>query len=431
MGCLSFDASVKIHQSGKYTSTKTSKSGNGGLYGYIRHIDRVTDKKNGCEVQHSNENIDADYTLENESYFKNEFGNWEEAKTSKDMVQAVNRRIRYAKEHGARIYNGGRNDTTIVRPLLIQLDEETLSKHEDTWMEDTVDLLEEKFGKDNIVGICVHRDETSVHMHVLFTPVFESTDKKGNLKCSVSQTKFFTSPKALAEMHKDIRRSLRDKGYDIEQENKPIEEMLAGYTDKDGIWHQQGLTPEQLNDLTKRKQKLKLEEVDMKLKKEELAKMERSLEETRRKIEAVAKKMEEEKEQLKLERNSQQITFRQQQEDVSAEKEQVERLRAEAEEMLALAYTTSNTCSEILKNNNDDDFLEFCKRYDAQNNKRTYDIIRAMQTKYELSLDTTLTPLERVMKEQQRKNPSSVTRYYGDGSMRVIRNEGYRDSQYV
>ena len=47
MGYLSFDASVKIHQSGKFTSTKTNKTGFGGINGYIRHIDRGTDKKNG------------------------------------------------------------------------------------------------------------------------------------------------------------------------------------------------------------------------------------------------------------------------------------------------------------------------------------------------------------------------------------------------
>ena len=66
MGYVSFDASVKIHQSGRYTSTKTSKTGNGGIYGYIRHIDRGTDRKNGCEVGHSNPDINQDFTLQNE-----------------------------------------------------------------------------------------------------------------------------------------------------------------------------------------------------------------------------------------------------------------------------------------------------------------------------------------------------------------------------
>lgn len=54
-----------------------------------------------------------------------------------------------------------------------------------------------------------------------------------------------------------------DKGYDIEQENKPIEEHLAGYTDKNGEWHQQGLTPDQLKELSDRKINLRLEELKM------------------------------------------------------------------------------------------------------------------------------------------------------------------------
>ena len=77
MGYLSFDASVKIHQSGRYASTKTSRTGYGGINGYIRHIDRGTDRRNGCEVNHTNPDINADLTLKNESYYKDEKGNWE------------------------------------------------------------------------------------------------------------------------------------------------------------------------------------------------------------------------------------------------------------------------------------------------------------------------------------------------------------------
>ncbi len=40
-----------------------------------------------------------------------------------DMLDAINRRIDYAREHGARIACKGQNDTVIVRPLVVQLDE--------------------------------------------------------------------------------------------------------------------------------------------------------------------------------------------------------------------------------------------------------------------------------------------------------------------
>lgn len=113
-GYLSFDASVKIHQSGRHTSTKTSKSGFGGITGYIRHIDRGTDRKNNCEVQHSNPDINPDFTLENQSYYKDNNGVWQETNQSKDMVNAIIRRVKYAGNHGARISAKGQNDTVIV-----------------------------------------------------------------------------------------------------------------------------------------------------------------------------------------------------------------------------------------------------------------------------------------------------------------------------
>ena len=129
IGYLSFDASQKIHFSGKCTSTKTNKTGHGGIAGYIRHIDRGTDRKNGCEVQHSNPDIDSDLTLQNESYYKDSNGEWQETEHSKDMVDAINRRVEYAKEHGARIATKGKNDTVIVRPLVVQLDSDSIIFH--------------------------------------------------------------------------------------------------------------------------------------------------------------------------------------------------------------------------------------------------------------------------------------------------------------
>ena len=140
MGYLSFDASVKIHQSGRFTSTKTDKTGFGGIDGYIRHIDRGTDKKNGCEVNHSNPDIDSSCTLDNKSYYKDSNGVWQETATSKDMRDAVNRRIEYAKKHKARISDKGKNDTVIVRPLIVQLDNDTIEQHKETWMWDVMKI---------------------------------------------------------------------------------------------------------------------------------------------------------------------------------------------------------------------------------------------------------------------------------------------------
>ena len=121
IGYLSFDASIKVKCSGKYTCTKTSKTGHGGIAGYIRHIDRSTDKRNGVEVGHSNPDINPDYTLLDDN------GIWQETQNSGDMLNAINKRIDYAKANGARIYTGGKNDTVLVPPLVVQLDNESIA----------------------------------------------------------------------------------------------------------------------------------------------------------------------------------------------------------------------------------------------------------------------------------------------------------------
>ena len=63
---------------------------------------------NGCEVQHGNPDINSDLTLENESYYKDSNGEWQRTSHSKDMVDAINKHIEYAKEHGARITAKGK-----------------------------------------------------------------------------------------------------------------------------------------------------------------------------------------------------------------------------------------------------------------------------------------------------------------------------------
>ena len=186
------------------------------------------------------------------------------------MANSINQRIRYAKEHGARISTKGQNDTVIARPLILQLDEESIQGHEDTWAWDLIQILEDMFGKENVLGFSIHKDETNVHIHVLFVPCYEEKKTNGKVKCTLSQTKFFRNPKQLAGMHKHIRKELLDNGYKIEKDNKPIEQQLAGYYDKQGVWHQQGLTPDQLKAITNRHKELDEKEREIMLSKEEL-----------------------------------------------------------------------------------------------------------------------------------------------------------------
>ena len=342
IGYLSFDASVKIHYSGKYTSTKTGKSGNMGIAGYIRHIDRSTDKMNGCEVQHGNPDINSDLTLENESYYKDSNGEWQRTSHSKDMVNAINRRIEYAKEHGARISTKGKNDTVIVRPLVLQMGNDSITGHENTWMWDLIGILEEEFGTDNITGFSIHKDETNPHIHVCFVPCHES-EKNGKLKCTISQTKLFHNPKQLAGLHNKFRKKLLDKGYDIELENKPIEEVLACYYDKDGKFHQQGLTPDMLKRLSNKEIQLRMEMIRMRIREKDLDILEKNIRE------------------MKVQRME----------------ENAENTKREAEEMFEKAASITEICNQILSEEKhlNAKFLEFLKREDERTGRHTHDAV--------------------------------------------------------
>lgn len=313
-----------------------------GIAGYIRHIDRSADKMNSCEVQHSNPDINSDLTLENESYYKDSNGEWQRTSRSKDMENAINRRIEYAKEHGARISTKGKNDTVIVRPLVLQMGNDSITGHENTWMWDLMEILEKEFGTDNITGFSIHKDETNPHIHVCFVPCHES-EKNGKLKCTISQTKFFHNPKQLAGLHNKFRKKLLDKGYDIELENKPIEEVLACYYDKDGKFHQQGLTPDMLKRLSNKEIQLRMEMIRMRIREEDLDILEKNIRE------------------MKVQRME----------------ENAENTKREAEEMFEKAASITEICNQILSEEKhlNAKFLEFLKREDERTGRHTHDAV--------------------------------------------------------
>ena len=374
IGYLSFDASVKIHKSGRFASTRTNRMGWGGIYGYIRHIDRGTDRRNGCEVQHSNPDINPDYTLENESFYKDQNGEWKLTVHSSDMVGAVNRRIDYAREHKARISSKGKNDTVIVRPIVVQMDRDILQEHSDTWVWDVIEILEGMFMEDNVTGFSVHRDETNIHIHAIFVPCYEQKKDGGEIKCAISQTKFFKNPKQLAGMHREIRKKLLQKGYDIQQENKPIEEHLAGYVDKNGEWHQQGLTPDQLKELTGRKERLQKEEEKLKIEKYQVDELARLMKEVQEKAVQTHEQLENNMKVFEC----QQADFEQEKANLQTqmkalveERNAVKKMRADANGMLQKSYKVADICRSVLQQENmmEDDFLDFLDRESQRRNK--------------------------------------------------------------
>lgn len=404
MGYLSFDASVKIHRSGRYASTKTSRTGYGGINGYIRHIDRGTDRRNGCEVNHTNPDINADLTLENESYYRDEKGNWEKTDQSKDMVGAVNRRITYAKQHGARIADKGKNDTVIARPIVVQLDSETISEHEDTWVWDVMEIVESMFGAENIVGFSIHKDETNVHVHILFVPCFEKTKADGTIKCAISQTKFFRSPKELAGMHRNMRKELNSKGYGVEQENKPIEQQLAGYYDRDGVWHQQGLTPDQLKQITGRKKELDEKEREIMLSKQELDTLAEAMADVQEKARETQENLENNMRLFECQQadfENEKAGLKTQMEAVLAEREKVKKMHDDADGMLEKAYAVSDICQKIIAKEHtlNKDFLDFLERYGNRNNKRYRKAVEDLYRKFDEERRTKMSKYDSELEE--------------------------------
>lgn len=412
MGYLSFDASIKIHKSGVYTSTKTRKTGFGGIVGYIRHIDRETDRRNNCEVNHSNPDIRPDFTLENESYFRDSNGIWQRTDTSNDMLDSVNRRIAYAKEHGARIASKGKNDTVIARPLVVQLDKELVQEHNDTWVWDVLTIIEEMFGKENIVSFSVHKDETNVHVHIIFVPCYENQKSNGETKCTISQTAFFKNPRQLAAMHKQIRKELKNKGYDIEQENKPIEEHLAGYYDSQGVWHQQGLTPDQLKELTNRKNQLTEKEKQIMLDREELDTLARAMADVQAKAQAAQENLENNMKIFECQQEDfqkEKANLQTQMKSLIEEKNAIKKMKAEADGMLEKAYSVSDVCQHILAKEHtlNKDFLDFLDRLGQKNNKQYRSTVEKLYKMFDDERRTVISPwseeLDEIRRERNRQ----------------------------
>lgn len=289
------------------------------------------------------------------------------------MANSINQRIRYAKEHGARISTKGQNDTVIARPLILQLDEESIQGHEDTWAWDLIQILEDMFGKENVLGFSIHKDETNVHIHVLFVPCYEEKKTNGKVKCTLSQTKFFRNPKQLAGMHKHIRKELLDKDYKIEKDNKPIEQQLAGYYDKHGVWHQQGLTPDQLKAITNRHKELKEKEREIMLSKHELDILSQAMADVQEKAQATQENLENNMRIFECQQTdfeNEKANLKTQMQAVLEEKEKLDKIRKSTNDMLERVYSVSDVCKKILQEEHtlNKDFLDFLDRLGQKNN---------------------------------------------------------------
>lgn len=226
---MSFDASVKL------------KKGNPG--GLTQHIARDVLEAEGKTLNHSNPNIDKDFTSDNVTLvYDREIGDFRPCKKASEITDAINARLGDVKRPL-------RKDAVIVRPLILQLDPEWYEDHEDEGeRQASYDAMAEwlvgTFGAENLAYLSVHMDEESPHIHAGFVPVTED----GRL----SQKDWFPNPSALRAMHDDLRAFMSAKGYDIEKDRKKGQKYVKRLSEAE--YRQMMTTLDKADDVNRREQ---------------------------------------------------------------------------------------------------------------------------------------------------------------------------------
>lgn len=77
-----------------------------------------------------------------------------------------------------------------------------------TYFKNAVEFMQNRYGKDNVIGAIVHYDETTPHIHIQWTPI--------NDKNKLSY-KSLSSPVQLRNLQTDFNQFLRSKGYELER----------------------------------------------------------------------------------------------------------------------------------------------------------------------------------------------------------------------
>lgn len=130
-------------------------------------VERVTGKKYSEEKINSMKKEDLRYA--------------DGKKVRKDAILAMEGKINYPGEMRWSKFDGNRivplRDDEVPKPkdqghFLWPVDMNELKK----WEEKTIKFTKERFGEDNIIQAQVHMDETTPHIHVVFTPSYKRED---------------------------------------------------------------------------------------------------------------------------------------------------------------------------------------------------------------------------------------------------------------
>ena len=199
-----------------------------GIKGYFQYLAREIDVKNGDPIYGYHKEIDPSRTTQNATFVRDYGKGYKRCESLDELYDAYERRIEdvEVKRHlgGKNITLKGkkalRGNSCVLRCIVIQAE-----GHEDNrFFYDSVKELGQKIGQENIIGYAIHRDETSVHCHVLVVPVKEH---------SLDQAKVLPkNGKEMQDFHVDMRMRMKKKYKDISLENKPDTYKEDGVTKK-------------------------------------------------------------------------------------------------------------------------------------------------------------------------------------------------------
>lgn len=235
--------------------------------GYVNHVFRKSDDRN---LKHKNEEIDSSLTKYNVDY---------------DIDgQTIEERLENRMKDYSAVTKKGkprklRSDAVLARGLLLQPSSDTFEGKSlaekrqiiNKFTKDAIPFLDEKFSRENLLGISAHLDETNPHVHVAVCPM--TSDGR------LSQKDFFPGPKQLAALHKEFREHMNSKGWSFEIENK--NEDTKHYSDSDYKRNAESIEEARLQ-YTAKKRKYNKDFSDLSAEREELENQKKELAEQKR-----------------------------------------------------------------------------------------------------------------------------------------------------
>lgn len=72
-------------------------------------------------------------------------------------------------------------------------------------------------GKENILSAVVHLDEETPHMHLVYIPVIDSKNKKGEKIRKISASEFWKGKGSYKTLQDNFYKYIKEKGFDLER----------------------------------------------------------------------------------------------------------------------------------------------------------------------------------------------------------------------